>query len=183
MEAFLLAMQAAGIIFDVWSTHNKQKLIDMGQQLDAASVESALVQTRAQTEQASLAAMENLRKTIGTQMVIQAARGTAGGVGSALVVSEGSRAAFNKDERTRRLNLLFRETQIKGAGTNSMLRGLSAKDQLTSSLAGRLFNILPISQTMANLGKPSEFSGNVSSAGQNTGGIIADSLFGGQFSG
>jgi hypothetical protein len=84
LTGILLAMQAAGMITDYSQTRRQQGLIRAGREIEQAQYEANLEALRAQTEQESLASMQQLRSNIGTQIAVQAARGTSSAAGSSV---------------------------------------------------------------------------------------------------
>jgi hypothetical protein len=143
--ALLLAMQASGMIVDWIGTRNQQKFADMGAKLQDASIESNIEQNRLQAEDDSLQALRKLRQTLGSQAAIFAARGTRGGAGSALSVTTESMGNFNSDERMRRMNLMGRETALKGGRLINRLNQQGENTKLWSGFAQRTFNSFPTS--------------------------------------
>lgn len=163
--AFLLAMQAAGMVID-WYGNSQQKQIGrMGTQIEQAGIENQIQMTRLESEEASLAAMKNLRKTLGSQAAVLAARGTRGGVGSALTLSNESVTNFNSDERMRRMNLLSKETNLRAQNFMVGLHQMTAESQMGQALRQRFFDKLP----MASLGGGSESGGTTSFGGSGSG--------------
>ena len=121
-EAILLSMQAAGMIVDWVGQKNQIQSSRMGNQLEMAGIEANLEQTRLQSADQSLQAMKTLRQNLGTQTVMYAARGQRANPLSSIQ----STSNFNADERTRRMNLLSKESQLRAG------KILSGMHQLTS---------------------------------------------------
>jgi len=142
---FLLAMQAAGSIIDWRQTKSNQKLIQMGRTLENAAFESNLEALKLESSQASLSEMQDLRQNLGSQIAMQAARGTATGAGSAASLQNKSISTANQDERTRRLNLLSKEANLRANNVLSGLHTLRSETELGQNLTKRLVNNLPIS--------------------------------------
>jgi len=142
---FLVAMQAAGTIIDWSQTKSKQKLINIGRQLEAASFESNLEAVKLESSQASLSEMKDLRQNLGSQIAMQAARGTATGAGSALTLQQKSISTASQDERTRRLNLLSRESGLRAGNVLSGLHTLQSETQLGQQLTKRVIGNIPVS--------------------------------------
>jgi len=140
--ALLLSMQAAGLITDWFATNQQSDLIKMAGQLQQAGIEANIQQTRLQAEDASLQAMRSLRKNLGSQIAVMAARGTSTAAGSAVLSQAESVRNFNSDERMRRMNLLARETELKGQGLISSLETSGQETKLWSSFASRSLNTL-----------------------------------------
>lgn len=138
--ALLLGMQAAGMVFDYMGTKYQSDLIKMGSQIQQAGQEANIQQTRLEAEDASLQALVKLRKTMGTQLAIFAARGTNAGAGSAFITINESVGNFNSDDRLRKLNLLGRVNEIKGKGVISRLNEASEVSKLWQGFGQRTLN-------------------------------------------
>ena len=117
----MLAMEAAGMVTNFIGEQQQQKLADLGAQLDQSAIENQIETSRLQTAQSSYASMVQLRKTLGTQAAIFAARGQQGGAGSALAISQESIHNFGENEQVRRLNQYNREVAFKGRSISSIL--------------------------------------------------------------
>jgi hypothetical protein len=139
MTAFLLSMQAAGMVTSIFSTHSKEKFIKLGRTLEQEQYSTNLEAIKLQSAESSLGEMKELRQNIGSQIAIQTARGNRGGS----VFSAGtakSESAFNSDERTRRMNLLAKESELRANHVLSGLHSLQSETQLGQSLTKDLFN-------------------------------------------
>ena len=143
--ALLLAMQAAGMITDYIGTQNQQRLADYGNRINQAGLEANLTQIRLESEDASLQAVKSLRQNLGTQIAVQAARGTRSGAGSALSISNESISNFNADERVRRLNLLGKQNQLRSGSAMSRLESMTSNTNLWKSFGQRALNRFPSS--------------------------------------
>lgn len=154
--AFLLALQAAGMVIDWYGNSQQKEISRLGTQIEQAGIESQLQMTRLESEEASVAAMKNLRKTLGSQAAVLAARGTRSGVGSALALSNESVTNFNADERMRRMNLLAKEANLRANSFMVGLHQLTYESQMGQALRQRFFDKLP----MATLGGGSESGGD-----------------------
>lgn len=141
--AILLAMQAAGMIVDYMGTQQQKAYGQLGTQLDQAALDSNLELTRVEGADNSLQAMKKLRQNLGTQAAVFAARGTRGDAGSALSIGQTSISNFNTDERTRRMNLLSKEAQLRAGKILSGLHQLTSETQLGQSMTSRFLNKLP----------------------------------------
>jgi len=150
--ALLLAMQASGMVVDWLGTRNQADLMKMGQKINQAGLEANLELTRVESADASLQAMKNLRKTIGSQAAVFAARGTRTGVGSALTMSNELIGNFSSDERMRRMNLLSRENALKAGGTISKLNQNGETTKLWNQFSARSINRFPSSKEGWELG-------------------------------
>lgn len=147
LTGMLLAMQAAGMIVDYTQTRRQQGLIKAGREIEQAQYEANLEALRAQTEQESLAAMQQLRSNIGTQIAVQAARGTSSAAGTAVSLRTASQSAFQQDERVRRMNLLAKEADLRAGNVLSGLHATASETQLGQAMTGRFLNMIPLSQT------------------------------------
>lgn len=135
--ALLLAMQAAGMVTDYFGAQYQSQLGKMGLKVQQAGINANIYQTRLETENESLIAMQQLRKNLGTQIAVQAARGTSTSGGSAVALFNESIGNFNSDERMRRLNQLGRENELKAGGSIAKLNQQSTNAKLWSSFASR----------------------------------------------
>lgn len=143
--ALLLAMQAAGMIVDYMGTRNQADMMNMGMKLQQAGIEANIQQTKLETEDASVQAMKHLRQTLGSQIAIFAARGTATFGGSAVSLLNESVSNFNSDERVRRLNAMGKENQLRAGSAISRLQNSSDTAKLWQSFASRTINRFPSS--------------------------------------
>lgn len=139
----LLAMQAAGMITDWYAVQQEKAMGSMGESLNKAAITSNIETERLKAEDDSLMAMQRLRQTIGSQIAIQAARGTSSGAGSALSIMEQSKSQFGQDEQARRMNLLAKENELRAAGVLSGLHELKSETDLGRKLSQDMFNNLP----------------------------------------
>jgi hypothetical protein len=151
LQSLLLAMQAAGMVTDYLGAKSQQQFAEMGYQLQQAGIESNIQQTRLEAEDQSLMAMKELRKNLGTQIAAFAARGTRTGAGSALSFMNESLSNFKSDERLRRMNLMGKETSLRGGAAISRLQHMSETSKLWQGFAQR---------TLTRLPSPSSFGGN-----------------------
>lgn len=144
--ALLLAMQAAGMITDWLGVQNQNELGEMGAKIQHAGVEASIEQTRLESADASLQAMQNLRKTLGAQAAIFAARGTKSGAGNTLEILTESIGNFNADERMRRINTMGRINQIKAGGLIGDLNASGARSKRWNEFGQRTINRFPSSK-------------------------------------
>jgi hypothetical protein len=142
--AFMLAMQASGMVVDYLGTRQQEAFGRYGARLNQASIESEIEQTRLETEDASVEALKQLRQTMGTQLAVFAARGTNPGQGNAALLINEDIGSFNSDQQTRKLNQLYRENTIRGGGLISKLNEESANANLWKGFAQRTFGRIPI---------------------------------------
>jgi len=144
-DAFLIAMRAAGAIYSIKQAKQQKKMIQMGRDLEQASFEQNMAAVRAQYSQASLDEMRALRENVSQQIVMNAAKGVASGAGSAATNIQKSESIAAQDEKTRRLNLLIKENELRAANVLSGLHTLQSETKLGQSLTNQIFNNLPIS--------------------------------------
>lgn len=135
--ALLLAMQAAGMVTDYLGVQRQQELGKYGAKLQQAAIDSQIEQNRLSAEDQSLQQLRQLRQSLGTQMAVFAARGTAPGAGSAVLSTQNLVRNFNEDERMRRMNLLARESQLKAGKSISQLTQMGENSKLWRSFAQR----------------------------------------------
>lgn len=140
MSAFLLAMQAAGLVSSLFGAKSQEKFIKIGRKLEQEQFSTNLQAIKLQSAEDSLSEMKQLRQNIGTQIATQAARGNRGG-SSYSGINEASRN-FNEDERTRRMNLLAKESELRANHVLSGLHSLQSETQLGQSLTKDFLNTL-----------------------------------------
>lgn len=157
----LLAMQAAGMVTDYLGNMEQQRIAGMGADLQRAGIDLNIEQTRLETQDASLQALKKLRQNLGTQAAVFAARGTRTDAGSAVSIMQESLGNFNSDERMRRMNLLNRETALRGEGLISRLNQSGENTKMWSTFASRNANLIPTNA--AGYGKLGEGFGLTSS--------------------
>lgn len=145
LDGFLLAMQAAGAIYNINEARGQKKLIQMGRALEQAQFETNLEAARTEAAEASLAELQQLRQNIGNQIAINAARGTSSASGSAATSLQSSERTYAKDEKARRMNLLTKENDLRAGNVLSGLHTLQSETKLGQSLTNQIFNKLPIS--------------------------------------
>lgn len=136
----LLAMQAAGMVTDFFGAMKQQRLGSMGLKIQQEGIKANINQTRLETEEASLAAMKDLRKNMGTQIAVNAARGTSTGAGSAMAIMNESLGDFNSDERMRRINQVSRENELKAGSVIAGLNQSGQNSKLWQGFASRTVN-------------------------------------------
>jgi hypothetical protein len=164
---WLLAAQAAGMVVDWYGSNQQKEIGRMGTRIEQAGIDSAIQTNRLEAEDASLQAMKQLRQNLGTQAAIMAARGTRSGVGSALALSNESVSNFNADERTRRINLLGKEANLRAQNLMAGLHQLTYETQLGQSLRQRAFDKLPLSTLGGGNSSKSPLSNGTKSFGVN----------------
>ena len=164
--ALLLSMQAAGMVIDYLGTAQQQRLGQMGLKIQQAGINANIYQTRLETEQASLQAMKELSKTMGTQMAVFAARGTSTTAGSSFALMNESMNDFSSDERMRRINQLGRENELRAGGRIAALNQSAQNSKLWQSFASRSLNTLSTNPNVWGFGTAKK----TSSYGLTTGG-------------
>lgn len=160
--AFLLALQASGMVMDYFGNRNQIEMARMGEKITQAGIASDIAMTRLESEDASLQAMKTLRSNLGTQAALNAARGVRSGIGSALAVTTESVSNFNADERLRKLNLSAKEANLKAKSVMSRLHQDSSEAKIWSDFRRSVVDKVPTSS--AGWGGGGSFSGSKASA-------------------
>jgi hypothetical protein len=142
--AFLLAMQASGMIVDFFGSLNEQDMMDRAQALQEQNIRRNIEQIKLASENESLSSMKDLRQILGSQIAVMAARGTAN-AGSAIGIFNESVSNFNADERTRRMNLMAKEEQLRQGIAISRLQNSTEVSRLWQGFASRTLNRFPSS--------------------------------------
>lgn len=143
--AFLLALQASGMVVDWLGKKEQARMGRMGYKVEQAGIESEIASTRLQTEEDSVAAMRQLRQNLGTQAAMFAARGTRSGAGTASLFPTESVGNFNADERIRRINQLSNEARLKAGKTISTLHQKTNESKLWNEFGKTTLNTIPTS--------------------------------------
>lgn len=156
MTAFLLSMQAAGMITSLWENKSKSQQIQQGRALEKAAIDANLESLNYEAAQQSVDSIRQLRQNVGAQIVMQAARGNAS-TETTVGLSNSSVHAFNQDEQTRRMNLLAKEANLRASNVLSGLHTLQSETQLGRNTL-KLFEAFPASSAFdefrrSNLGK------------------------------
>jgi hypothetical protein len=150
MTAFLLSMQAAGMVTSLFGAKSQQKNIQIGRKLEQEQYTTNLQAIRLQSAESSLDEMKQLRQNIGTQIVTQAAKGNRGGSSySGIKQSVGN---FDSDERTRRMNLLAKESELRANHVLSGLHSAQSETELGQSLTKSLLNTVQTSTLLGQFG-------------------------------
>lgn len=160
--AFLLALQASGMVIDYLGAQQQQEMYDQGAKLQRAAIDTQIQQNRLRSEDESLQAMKQLRKNMGTQLAVFAARGTNPAAGTAISFMSESLSNFNTDERMRRMNLLARENDLKAGKTISRLNQAGENTKLWQGFAQR--NLSTLSSNPAAYGQMAKSFGLTSLA-------------------
>lgn len=150
MTAFLLSMQAAGMVTSLFGAKSQEKYIKLGRQLEQGQYETNLQAIKLQSAESSLDEMKQLRQNIGTQIAVQAAKGNRGGSSySGIKQSVGN---FDSDERTRRMNLLAKESELRANHVLSGLHSLQSETELGQSLTKSFLNTVQTSTLLGQFG-------------------------------
>ena len=145
-------MQAAGMGLKLFSFFGQSKALAAGQNLNQAEFDFNLEFLKTQAEEGSLEEMKQLRQAMGSQIAIQAARGTRTDAGNAISIDQENIQKFQADERARKLNLLAGEMKLRSQKTIGDLHTIEARTKLETSLAKSAFD------TFANRGNLSSLS-------------------------
>lgn len=148
MTAFLLSMQAAGLVTSIFSAHSQEKYIKIGRKLEQEQFTTNLQALRLQSAESSLDEMKKLRQNIGSQIAITAARSGKTNA-SAWGITE-SVKNFESDERKRRLNLLAQESNLRANEVLSGMHTLQSETQLGRSIASTALNMIPVSSLLSS---------------------------------
>lgn len=147
LSMFLYSMQAAGAATQFFDFHNSKSVLREGRKLEQAGIQANMELAKTQAAEESLAALENLRQTIGSQIAVQAARGTATGAGSALFIQKESQGQFERGERARRMKLLAQQAGLRASDVVSGLELYKSETQLGQQQIGALGKMLNTMQT------------------------------------
>ena len=141
--AFLLALQASGMVVD-WLGRNQQiELSRMGAEIEQAGINANIATSRVQAEDQSLMAMKQLRQNLGTQAALLAARGIRSGAGNAALAPNESIGNFNADQRMARINQLAKEAQYRASGTLSKLHQQTFENNTWNEFRSNVINKIP----------------------------------------
>ena len=146
MSAFLLAMQAAGLVTSFFGAKSQAKTIALGRKLENAQFETNMEAIRLESAQSSVEELKQVRQNVSSQIAINAARGNRGA--SSVAGIDESTQAFAQDERTRRMNLLARESELRASHILSGLHTSQSESQLGQSLFKEVFNTLPVTSLL-----------------------------------
>ena len=158
MTAYLLAMQAAGLVSSFIGAHDQQKMIRLGRTLETEQLETNLKAIKVQSLDASVTELKQLRANMGTQIAINAARGT--GRGSSAWALTFGQGAYENDERKRRMNLLAKESDLRANGVLSGLHSLQAETELGRNLLSKTFDTLQTTSLLGPQANPTPRGGS-----------------------
>jgi len=150
MTAFLLSMQAAGMVTSLFGAKSQDKYIKLGRQLEQGQYDTNLKAIKLQSAESSLDEMKQLRQNIGTQIAVSAAKGSRGSVSYTGIKQ--SSANFDSDERTRRMNLLAKESELRANHVLSGLHSLQSETELGQSLTKTFLNTVQTSTLLGQFG-------------------------------
>lgn len=168
MSAFLLSMQAAGLVTSFFGKKSQMNQIKLGRKLEQEQFTTNMAAIKLQSAEGSLDEMKLVRQNIGSQIAVNAARGNRNTFGG---INETTRN-FENDERKRRMNLMAKESELRAGNILSGLHTSQSESQLGQSLMKDILNTLPISSgldSIFNSGKKKVSS----SASANTGGTFS----------
>lgn len=138
---FLLALQASGMVTDWLGMQSSNELAARGARLQQEAIEKNIQFSRIQTADESLQAMIKVRKNLGTQAVMYAARGVSGPmVGLSANETIGN---FNADERMRKINQKSREAELRSGIEISKLHQRSYETRNFNEFLSRNINLIP----------------------------------------
>lgn len=154
ITAFLLSMQAAGLVIGLNESRTKQGLINQGRQLEKAALDTNLEALNLEYNESSINAMRQLRANLGTQIATNAARGTRQGAGTSLSQTTRSISNYNSDEQARRMNMLAKEANLRANNVLSGLHTLESETQLGRETA-KMFEAIPASSAFDRFSRTS----------------------------
>lgn len=146
MSAFLLSMQAAGLVVSLFGAKSQQKTINLGRKLENAQFETNMEAVKLESAQGSLAEMKQVQQNISSQIAVNAARGNRGP--SSIAGIDETVGVFKEDERNRRMNLLAKESELRAGNILSGLHTSQSETQLGQSLLKDAFNTLSVSSLL-----------------------------------
>lgn len=153
MLAFLLAAQAAGMAIDYLGTLSSSQEAKQAAALKRREIEKQIMYSRIATADESLRAMQGLRKNLGSQMAMFAARGVAPGPSTALFTTE-SLSNFGADERIRKINQAMTESQLRAEQKISKVQENTFQNNTWNDFTRRSVNRIPTSpQAWSQIGQ------------------------------
>jgi len=141
--AFLLAMQAAGMVVDWLGTQNQAEIAEEGLRQQKQAILSGIRMNRLSYEEESLQAMVKLRQNLGTQAAALAARGTRGNAGNSILMTQESIGNYNADERIRKINELSKEANLWVGMQTAELHQKAFSTELRNKFIGRTLERIP----------------------------------------
>jgi hypothetical protein len=143
--AFLLALQASGMVIDYLGKQQQIAASKQGAEIEQAGITANIANSRLQYEDESLQSMKQLRQNLGTQVALNAARGTRSGQGNAIMSETQSVGNFNADARMRKINQLGNEASLKAGMTLSKLHENTTENNVWNEFRKNALNSLPTS--------------------------------------
>ena len=138
---FLMSMQAAGAVVSMWSQKGAQSQIQQGRQLEKAGIEMNMAALNYEYQESSLASMQALRQNLGTQAVMNAARGNASGTELSVGQAQKSISTEAADREARRMRMLAKEADLRASDVLSGLHTLQSETELGRKTATSLFDV------------------------------------------
>ncbi len=169
MSAFLLSMQAAGLVTSWYGKKSQQKTIQLGRKLEQEQFSTNMQAIKLQSAESSLDEMKLVRQNIGSQIAVNAARGNRN---DSAGINETANN-FENDERKRRMNLLAKESELRAGHILSGLHSAESESQLGQSLMKDFLNTLPLSSGIDSLFNSGKKKASSNSATANTGGTFS----------
>lgn len=148
MSAFLLSMQAAGLVTSFFGAKSQSKTIALGRKLENAQFSTNMEAIKLESAKSSVAEMKQVQQNISSQIAVNAARGNRGA--SSYTGIDETTHAFAEDERTRRMNLLAKESELRAGNILSGLHTAQSETQLGQSLLKDIFNTIPASSLLSS---------------------------------
>ena len=141
--AFMFAAQAAGMVIDYLGRAKSQQLSEEGLAKQHNAIQRVIACTQVQTEDESLRAMIALRKNLGTQAAMFAARGVRSGTSTTALFSNESVSSFNTDERMRRLNQAMNESRLEAGLDVANIRQKQFENENWNAFSKSIINKIP----------------------------------------
>ena len=138
---FLVSMQAAGVVTSVWEGKSASRQIQQGRALEKAGIEMNMAANNYEFQESSLASMKQLRANLGTQAVMNAARGNAAGTEGTAVQTQKSISSAQGDIEAKRMRMLAREAELRASNVLSGLHTLKSETELGRKLASPLLEM------------------------------------------
>lgn len=138
--AILLAAQAAGMAISWYDSKQKRKMAHMGYNVEHAGIEANMEMTKAAAADESLQSIKRLNAALGSQTVVQAARGTSTEQGTGQMLMQKSTGDYNRDEKIRSLNLSAKMASLMATDANAALKLLQVESKISYDLANEFTN-------------------------------------------
>jgi|GEM_PF-5035214 len=154
-----LAMMAAGAVTQGVSANSSKKYRKLGMQLDDAALASNLELLNAASEAESVAAIDSLRESLGTQTAIMAARGMATDSSQAVAISQKSNQKFAQDERFRTLNTMSKAIDLKSGNVKSYIDMMAKNRKDVTDIGVNALKNIPVSSLESYFKNPGKTTG------------------------